>query len=164
MVVESLTLAQNTLATLLIAFRLWRVDRKSSLYKNGSLMPLVWVIVESGALYSTLWVIELTEAILVQPGLVLVSQLVTPVIGIAFSLLIVRVGLGLTQDSSIRTGAATIHPSKISITVAREVDIERSASPEYEDEGKEEHKTIPMERLSVQSFGSALTAAQHSVT
>ncbi|KZT50128.1 hypothetical protein CALCODRAFT_559235 [Calocera cornea HHB12733] len=134
MAAEILTLVQNTLATLLIAFRLWRMDRKVSRYREGSLITVVWVVIESGALFSALWITEIApNAAGYEPGILAVSQLATPVVGIAFSLLIVRVGLGLTNDFPVQKGATPISSSITSVAVPREVDLEEG--PSWESEG-----------------------------
>jgi len=100
------------------------IDRAGSQYKQSSLMPVVWVVVESRAIYTALWIEEIAmSATSNTPGMFAVGQLVAPIIGVTFSLITVRVGLGLTQETSITTSMKT-NPNAVNVDVRRQVDIE----------------------------------------
>jgi len=128
---QCLTLAQTTTATGLIVFRLWRVDRAASQYKDTSLLPVVRILVESGVLYTSLMLVNVVVTSLVNPGLFIILQVTSPIIGITFSLIIVRVGLGLsldtTQGSTMRSTMASSQPPRsINISVRRHINSERA--------------------------------------
>ncbi|KZO99331.1 hypothetical protein CALVIDRAFT_595949 [Calocera viscosa TUFC12733] len=119
---QSLTVAQTTTATGLIAFRLWQVDRGSAAYKESSLLPVARIMVESGMLYTALMLCNVATTALQNPGLFVILTLMSPVIGITFSLIIVRVGLGLSSESRSTqrsTGMTTTTPHSINISVRR---------------------------------------------
>jgi len=108
----ALTLVGNSLATLMIAGKIWWISRQtSSLGRTAgrSLATPLELIIESGALYS-LWLI-------LQIGLYasgsfaydLAIDSMMSIIGIAFSLIIVRLGLGLsTYGVASRPGERSV--------------------------------------------------------
>lgn len=148
-IIQSLTLVQNALATCLIASRLWRIDRAASAYKQSSLMPVIWVVVESGALYTALWIEEIaTSATSNTPGLFSVSQLVSPIIGVTFSLITVRVGLGLTYDPLAATSVTTYPSNTLNVSVRRRVDIEGGAHDDDSSAVGEGGESLRMETIS----------------
>ncbi|KAJ6478200.1 hypothetical protein C8R45DRAFT_1006760 [Mycena sanguinolenta] len=115
-----LTLATNVLVTALTAGRIWWICRQSRAYLNTSeqrrYTSSVTILVESGVLYS---VALLTYLIVISiPNLINtlgepILQMLTQVMGIAPTLIIVRVGLGASVEnlkSTIRT-AQTISTS-----------------------------------------------------
>ncbi|KZT50129.1 hypothetical protein CALCODRAFT_513480 [Calocera cornea HHB12733] len=80
-VVETLMLLQNAIATFLIVFRLWRVGCRASRSRHSSFMPFIWLIIESCATYTVLWIVVLSpSAANYEPGILVTNQLVTPVI------------------------------------------------------------------------------------
>jgi len=93
------TLVTSTTCTLMIASRIWFLSHRSA--SNGvtrSLHPIALVIVESGAIYSAMLI-----ALLILYGqkswfqYVIVDAL-SSLIGIVFSVIIVRVGLGVATE------------------------------------------------------------------
>ncbi|KZT56288.1 hypothetical protein CALCODRAFT_518213 [Calocera cornea HHB12733] len=100
LILESTTLAQVLTATSLVAYRIWRVDQAAAKFKSSSLLPVVGIVVESGVLYTCLTLVNVTCTALVNPGFYVVLQLMSPIIGITFSLIIVRVGLKLGSGST----------------------------------------------------------------
>ncbi|KZT50270.1 hypothetical protein CALCODRAFT_513393 [Calocera cornea HHB12733] len=123
MATQCLTVTQTTIATSLIAFRLWQVDRASSAYKDSSLLPVARILVESGVLYTSAMLCNLVTTALVNPGLFVVLSLMSPIIGITFSLIIVRVGLGISSESraTVPTGMSSTAPRSINISVRRQM-------------------------------------------
>ncbi|KZO91295.1 hypothetical protein CALVIDRAFT_568331 [Calocera viscosa TUFC12733] len=115
----ALAFVQNITATGLIALRLWQVDRNAGTYKTTSFTPIIRIVVESGLMYTSLLLTNvLVYGTSAGPGNLLVSALIDPMIvmhflilfaggirglnssqGVAFSLIIVRVGLGLSPSN-----------------------------------------------------------------
>lgn len=95
----SCTLATSIICTLLISSRIWHLGRNSiSEQLRGTFKPAARVIFESGAIYSST-LIALLVLFLADSWFqyVLVDSL-TPLIGIVFSIIIVRIGLGVATD------------------------------------------------------------------
>ncbi|KAJ3576011.1 hypothetical protein NP233_g707 [Leucocoprinus birnbaumii] len=95
----SCTLATSIICTLLISSRIWYLGRNSiSQQLRGTFRPAARVIFESGALYSSV-LIALLALFITDCWFqyVLVDSL-TPLIGIVFSIIIVRIGLGVATD------------------------------------------------------------------
>jgi len=121
---QCLTLVQTVAATSIIVVRLWKVDRAAAQYRDTSLLPVVRILVESGMLYTSLMLVNVIVTSLVNPGLFIVLQLMSPIIGITFSLIIVRAGLGLAtegQKAMRSTMASSALPGSISVSVHRHV-------------------------------------------
>ncbi|EJT98350.1 hypothetical protein DACRYDRAFT_118646 [Dacryopinax primogenitus] len=156
MVVESLTLAQNFFSTFFIAVRLWAADRFSTTSKLASLTPVLWIVVESGALYTGLWVVEIaTSAMFNLPGLLATSQLVTPIVGVTFSLIIVRVGLGLTYDVPTHQSDDTVMTTALHVSTIQDVDVEADASGEETEDVSRGEESLRMQIFGIQSLGSS---------
>jgi len=130
----SVSLVQNILTTLFIIYRIWRVNMNvSKLGGSRSLWPVMAVLLESGAIYSgTLFVLLMTYASGSFSQYIALDMLV-PIIGIVFNLIIVRVGLGLSQSPSgrqmgsaaSREPPAAVRLQKLNINVSRHVTVER---------------------------------------
>jgi len=120
-----LTLVQNILVTSLIVWRLWRIDSAVAPYRNArSLLPVIWIIVESGFLYSATLLTFLVVS-LVDPWVsVIMSSILYVMIGITFSSIIVRVGLS-SEKRITRSGVSShnMHPIPLSISRRTEVEI-----------------------------------------
>ncbi|KAK0447012.1 uncharacterized protein EV420DRAFT_1714619 [Desarmillaria tabescens] len=93
-----LSLAANAISTSLIAYRIWRSESRmkaitSNTSKRGRLMPVVRIVIESGAL-NTADLITYIAVLQAQRGkgsLPIVADMASPLVGIIFSLVIVRV-------------------------------------------------------------------------
>jgi len=98
----SLTLFTNFSSTSLIAGRIWWIHRKvlGNVIKGGSLMPAVIVVIESGAIYSACLVILLSLYLSGSYAQYIALDAVTQVIGIVFSLIIIRVALGVSSTAT----------------------------------------------------------------
>ncbi|KAI0047512.1 hypothetical protein FA95DRAFT_1559059 [Auriscalpium vulgare] len=96
----SLTLFTNFSCTALIAGRIWWVHRKTvAMVRGRSIMPAAMVVIESGAIYSACLIILI--ALYLSGSF---AQYILLDAGIVFSLIIVRVGLGLTSEITGRGG------------------------------------------------------------
>jgi len=154
----SISLVQNLLTTSLIVWRIWRVNMGAREMGQRSLWPVMAVILESGAIYSaTLGALLFTYAA-GSFAQYICLDMVVPIIGCTFTLIIVRVGLGLAKSGSPNGQGATTHAyttqpripmSKININVARTVDVdqehdlERGGDSDMGDEGFD--KVLPAE-------------------
>jgi len=104
------TLATNVICTSMIAFRIWSVDRAVGKYREtkSTLKPVLAIVIESGAIYSASLMILLINYFSHNWVYFLLPQLITPIIGIVFSMIFVRMGLSLawqngSQNSSFLT-------------------------------------------------------------
>ncbi|EJF57160.1 hypothetical protein BD309DRAFT_994349 [Dichomitus squalens] len=96
----ALSLVANALATSMLAFRIWYVDRQRARQRGpiavdaywASLTPIIRIILESGAINAaTLFAFVMTLSFGSQ-GLEVISEMATPLVGIIFSIVILRVG------------------------------------------------------------------------
>ncbi|KAI0342301.1 hypothetical protein BDW22DRAFT_1357621 [Trametopsis cervina] len=99
-----LTLVSHSICTFLLGWRIWSVHRQTAKITVGisdvSLMTAAIIVVESGAIYSLSLVIQLTLFLCGTFAQYIMIDSTTQLVGIVFSLVIVRVGLGLTVDAS----------------------------------------------------------------
>ncbi|THH18348.1 hypothetical protein EW146_g2618 [Bondarzewia mesenterica] len=100
------TLAVNGLCTALIAYRVWASQRLFA-SQNKEMKPfsgfsrIIVIVVESGAIYSTtLILVVATYVTQSTPAFNVFLDITSPIIGVAFSMIIVRVGLGVSPDDS----------------------------------------------------------------
>jgi hypothetical protein len=113
----SCTLALNAVCTGLIAFRIWRTQRQTNDAKIGSnLMQVSVIVIESGAIY--LSVLACVVASYTTKSLLfnIFLDITSPIIGIVFSLIIVRIGRGISSEET-RPSAQSLSysmPSKAS--------------------------------------------------
>ncbi|KAF9458795.1 hypothetical protein BDZ94DRAFT_1325225 [Collybia nuda] len=95
----SMTLATNIICTGLVAFRIWHINRQNVSFSNNSLRPVMLLVIESGAIYSaTLLVLLILYEVESWFQYVLLDA-VSPIVGLVFSMVIVRIGLGITSAS-----------------------------------------------------------------
>jgi len=119
--VFSLSLAANTIATGLIAFKIWQSERhlkfamgaSNASHSRTSLMPVVILVIESGLLnaaYLLAYTIVLRSG---SHGLEIMASIATPYIGIIFSGVIICAGLAAqrTQVQSTTPWKPTPMPS-----------------------------------------------------
>ncbi|KAJ7091722.1 hypothetical protein C8R43DRAFT_1142004 [Mycena crocata] len=99
-----ITMATNNIATLLIAFRVWKGQREvSGISTMTNLNKVVMIVLESGAMYSATLIIILATFIHKSTSAYnVLIDVISPIIGIVFSLIIVRVGLNLSVRSDGR--------------------------------------------------------------
>ncbi|KAH9893335.1 hypothetical protein C8Q73DRAFT_528365 [Cubamyces lactineus] len=104
-VLFSLSLVANALATSLLAYRIWSIDRQlqhvldTDIGGASKLSPIVRIILESGlinAAYLFVFVITLESG---SQGLEIMSEMAVPLTGIIFSIVILRVGHQSHGDS-----------------------------------------------------------------
>jgi len=105
------TLATNLLATILLAYRIWSIDRRLVHVRSrkSPLRPLLEVVVDSGLLYSVTLITALSCFVSASTGQYVVLDMVMPIISIAFYMVIIRVGLAKRDISGVHsTSISTI--------------------------------------------------------
>jgi hypothetical protein len=112
-----LTLLINGFATALIAGRIWWVPLRVTQIQgsNGNLGPTSIAIMESGAIYSISLVILMVLYVKHTYAQNIVLDSMTQIIGIAFSLVIVRVALGLARAGAIKPQSMQIQQLNFSM-------------------------------------------------
>ncbi|EGO01342.1 hypothetical protein SERLA73DRAFT_87928, partial [Serpula lacrymans var. lacrymans S7.3] len=99
----SITLAMNVICTTLIAYKIWRIQRAVAPFAKGNendLSRVVAIIVESGSVYSAVLVVMIATYTSGSPAMFIFLNSISPVIGIVFSSVIVRVGMGVSHGDS----------------------------------------------------------------
>ncbi|KZT56687.1 hypothetical protein CALCODRAFT_483815 [Calocera cornea HHB12733] len=135
--VVSFTLAQNFIVTSLIVFRILQVNRATKQYRSGvgaSLTSSIGVMVESGSLYVMSLFVFLMCYVTQSNAQWIVVDCLNGIIGLAFTMMIVRVGLGLTAGQSsngVNNSYYNSHPGShpmqpIAIAVNRHVDMDQN--------------------------------------
>ncbi|KLO11938.1 hypothetical protein SCHPADRAFT_447293 [Schizopora paradoxa] len=108
----SLTLATNLLCTALVALRIWAVNRAVLRGLAGgaglrrSYRPVLFLVLESGAVYSA----TLTALLVLYKTSswfqYVLLDAISSIVGLVFSMIIVRIGLGITTLEGSATGAS----------------------------------------------------------
>ncbi|EIN09223.1 hypothetical protein PUNSTDRAFT_134386 [Punctularia strigosozonata HHB-11173 SS5] len=95
----SMTFATNVLCTVLVAFRVYRLNRKQLIGARARhLRPLLLIVVESGAVYSA-WLMALLILYNTDSWFqYVVLDSVSPIVGIVFSVIILRIAIGVTSE------------------------------------------------------------------
>ncbi|KAF8552348.1 hypothetical protein OG21DRAFT_149628 [Imleria badia] len=86
----------NLLTTLLLVYRIWYVDRRATRlrgHRHSQLRPILYIIVDAGAIYSLTLLVGLICFVCQTNGQYVVLDMVTPIISITFYMVIIRVGL-----------------------------------------------------------------------
>jgi len=91
----TLALVQNLITTSLIAIRLWYYERKAGPYRTGnfSLSPIIHIIVESASIYVAAQLVLLITFVSSDNAQYVLLEIITPIVGIVFCLIIVLTGL-----------------------------------------------------------------------
>ncbi|KAL5526960.1 hypothetical protein ACEPAF_8689 [Sanghuangporus sanghuang] len=100
--VYALTLSTNLSASVLLAFKIWKVNRDVLKFKeNGQLTPVVRAVVESGAIYSATITVALILFIINSVGVYVVLDMISPIICIVFNMIIIRIAFAADAIPSI---------------------------------------------------------------
>ncbi|KAI0710098.1 hypothetical protein C8Q76DRAFT_798856 [Earliella scabrosa] len=92
----SLTLATNIICTGLVALRIWWMNRAIMNFASNSYHPIIFLVLESGAVYSATLT---TLLILYKTGSwfqYVLLDAISPIVGLVFSMIIIRIGMGIT--------------------------------------------------------------------
>ncbi|KAF7317760.1 hypothetical protein MKEN_00863800 [Mycena kentingensis (nom. inval.)] len=103
------TLSCNVLATGLLAFRLYQVDANASSTRlgKGRIIPVLLIILDAGALYSSTLICAIIATILRHPLQLFTLEILPAVIAIAFYMVLVRVGMARNLKGSSTSTATT---------------------------------------------------------
>ncbi|KAF7365877.1 hypothetical protein MVEN_00462300 [Mycena venus] len=90
-----MTFSCNLIATALLAYRLWTIDRSvnNTRLGKGIVIPVLMVVIDAGALYSFTVIAAVTCFVVESNGQYVVLDMVTPIISIAFYMVILRIGI-----------------------------------------------------------------------
>ncbi|KAG7089810.1 hypothetical protein E1B28_011459 [Marasmius oreades] len=115
----ALSLVANAVATSLLAYRIWSVNKRLqdmvTKESESSLTPVIRIILESGAL-NVAYLFAYVMAIgLSSQGLELISEMATPLTGIIFSTVILRVAHARHDDTFYTSN----HPPTLSFRFAK---------------------------------------------
>ncbi|TFY72988.1 hypothetical protein EVG20_g32 [Dentipellis fragilis] len=149
----SSTLSTNFICTMILASRIWqmnsRVTRKVPGAARSSLMPVVFIIVDAGILYSAALLSALICFVTKSNGQYVVLDMIMPIISIAFYMVIVRVGIAeasgtpshggessgranLNYPNTPRGGNYAMHPLEVHITQLTESQKDRQSKSEMD--------------------------------
>jgi len=172
--VFSLSLATNVVVTSLIAARIWYLEQQLKALPNANTSlgyrKILAVVIESGAIYSSALVIEITLYFLNTNAFYIVYDPIAQLTGIVPTMIIVITSLGLTTsdlNSSVTTSFSagpkapiTFRPAgNTTTTTTRSFYGDQSslASPIYMDDIK------PPSDLAVHTYGCESTGLDHPV-
>ncbi|KAG2130156.1 uncharacterized protein EDB93DRAFT_1234236 [Suillus bovinus] len=102
---SSITLAMNVICTLLIAFKILKIQKAVAHFVKGSgdqVSRLVPIMIESGSVYSALLVVMIVTYTSKSAAIFIILNPMSPIIVSSFSSVIVRVGMGLSHGDSYR--------------------------------------------------------------
>lgn len=95
-----LTFATSVLCSMLIAGRLWYIDKKVQFSRTTNVLTNVLrIVIESASIYSLTMLIYLTTYVRKSNVSIIFGDMVSPVIGIAFSLITIRVHNAFNPDN-----------------------------------------------------------------
>ncbi|OCH86138.1 hypothetical protein OBBRIDRAFT_783706 [Obba rivulosa] len=107
----AITLALNLMCTLLISYRIWSIQGGVGGAVSGArLSRVIQILIESAASYSALLIVLITASATGTPALFIVLNSTSPVIGIVFSSVIVRVSLDAARSGSASGALASSNP------------------------------------------------------
>ncbi|KAF4569917.1 hypothetical protein EYR40_008897 [Pleurotus pulmonarius] len=118
----ALSISANSYATCWIAYRLW--ENEKNFFGNGSrrnsLMPVVLIIIESGALNAAYLIAYIAVLQSGSHGLEILAEFSTPFVGVIFTLMIVRIKFRSKPKSYMDSTAPSSHiPLPVSIQVSQ---------------------------------------------
>jgi len=119
----AISLGQNVIVTSFIVFKIWSVNSRATEKKLGTLGSTIQIIVESGLIYVVTVLVYLVTYAANSNAQYIMIDILNPVIGITFSLLVVRVAMrrsprstNLDEHDSARQG----HQASRSVVIAVE--------------------------------------------
>ncbi|KAJ4483341.1 hypothetical protein J3R30DRAFT_3402085 [Lentinula aciculospora] len=107
----SLTLSTNFICTALVAYRIWHVNRSVMTFTHRNWNPVMLLVIESGAIYSatllSLLILYKAESWFQY----VLLDAISPIVGLVFSMIIVRIGLGLMAPTGETRNYMATFPS-----------------------------------------------------
>lgn len=95
----SLSLVTNVVATSLIAFRIWHLGRQLTFPSSFRYLRVLTLVVESGAIYSSALIIEITLYFLNTNAFYIIYDPIAQLTAIVPTMIIVMTSLGLTSNN-----------------------------------------------------------------
>lgn len=105
----TLSLCANAISTSLLAFKIWQVDRAARRFMAGSgssLVPVLRIVVESGAMNAAYLFVYTMTLVTGTEALETMAEMATAVISIIATLLIIRVQTNAEREARYTTGRA----------------------------------------------------------
>ncbi|KAI0047116.1 hypothetical protein FA95DRAFT_1541691 [Auriscalpium vulgare] len=129
------TMATNGVCTLLLTLRIWHVDLRVRRLRTSqsALMPIGLIILDAGVLYSITLLAALITFVCKWNGRVIMLNTVTPIISIAFYMVIVR--LGMRRVSAPSGGGISHSVSTAHRSIPMQVHISQTSTKDYPDSG-----------------------------
>ncbi|KAJ7460860.1 hypothetical protein B0H11DRAFT_938401 [Mycena galericulata] len=95
----SVAVAQNIVTTGLMSLRLWQIEQKSARVRlgSGNFLPVLIILVESNALYLFIEILLLSLYAVNYNAQYILLEIVTPTVGITFSLITIRITMRSQQ-------------------------------------------------------------------
>jgi len=119
-----LQLFTNIYCAGLIAFRIWSINRSLKSIGQTDLTPVIMIVVESAALYTFMTLLTMILYLAGSNAQFTALNITIPVIGLTFSLIIIRVSLGISHNGAETTQATTTlrtpHTERSNATQSRE--------------------------------------------
>ncbi|KAH7874738.1 uncharacterized protein C8R40DRAFT_1046619, partial [Lentinula edodes] len=107
----SLTLSTNFICTALVAYRIWYINRAVMNFTHHSWNPVMLLVIESGAIYSatllSLLILYKAESWFQY----VLLDAISPIVGLVFSMIIVRIGLGLMAPTGETRNSSSTFPT-----------------------------------------------------
>lgn len=104
-----MTLATNVTCTGLISFRIWRSQRLlKQAGMSSTLLPVMIIVIESGAIYSAALVSGLATYAAGNNALYVINDFIPSLLGIVFTTVIIRVALGTSSNGGGSPQSLTI--------------------------------------------------------
>ncbi|KAF7308930.1 hypothetical protein MKEN_01093500 [Mycena kentingensis (nom. inval.)] len=102
------SLACNLLSTGMLAYRLWEVNRNASSSRLGqnTILPVLSIILDAGALYSFALICSLGVYLSNSPAQFITFDLLSPTIAIAFFMVLIRVGTARNKAAHYSTSSS----------------------------------------------------------
>ncbi|KAF7367351.1 hypothetical protein MSAN_00797500 [Mycena sanguinolenta] len=110
----AIAVAQNIITTALMAWRIAAADRQTSSYRvtKNNLIPILRILVESAALYLTAEIILLILYVANSNAQYILLEIITPIIGITFNAITIRITLRSQSNQSVHVGEMTSSNSR----------------------------------------------------
>lgn len=101
----ALTLAANLLSSGLLAYRIWKIERNVSTSRATKVMTtsIMRVVMDSAILYTIALLATVTGSLCSGSGPFVLIDMLTPIISIAFYMVIIRIAIGKNTHSQILT-------------------------------------------------------------
>ncbi|KAF7294682.1 hypothetical protein MIND_01005200 [Mycena indigotica] len=141
----STTLACNFTATALLSYKLWSINKQVAATRvgRGVVLPVLLIVIDAGVLYSVTLVAALTCFALNSNGQYVVLDMVTPIISIAFYLVILRIGVARSKTLS-GSAVSTLNTTMPRLPLSRtdgnnRMKIQIDVEQEFDQETREEY-------------------------